>query len=114
MSSYYYRHCRQDDNALRMRLKELAATRVRFGYQRLHVLLKREGWVVNHKKVYRLYSEEGLTVRTKKRKKIASRARNPLQRARQTNEQWSMDVVSDALMSGSRFRVLTIVDHFTR
>jgi len=97
-----------------MRVKELAANRVRFGYRRLHVLLKREGWDVNHKKVYRIYTEEGLTVRTKTRKKIASRARSPLQRVRKTNEQWSMDFVHDRLEDGKGLRLLAVVDNFNR
>jgi transposase InsO family protein len=69
-----------------MRLRELAASRVRFGYRRLTVLLKREGWGVNAKRIYRLYSEEGLTVRTKQRKKAASRQRVPLGLATKPNE----------------------------
>ena len=68
-SSYYYKHRRGNDAALRLRLKELASVRVRFGYQRLHILLKREGWKVTHKKIYRIYTEEDLLVRAKKRKK---------------------------------------------
>ena len=113
-SSYYYRSRKPDDTALRIRLKDLAATRVRFGYRRLHILLKREGWEVNHKKVYRLYTEDGLTVRTKKRKKMASRARNPLKRARCTNEQWSMDFIHDRLEDGKSLRMLAVVDNFNR
>lgn len=114
VSTFYYQSRRPDDGALRLRLKELAAIRVRFGYKRLHTLLKREGWEVNQKKVYRLYTEEGLTVRTKKRKKIASRARNPLKRASRTNEQWSMDFVHDRFETGKTLRVLGVVDNFSR
>lgn len=113
-SSYYYRSRRKDDVALRMKLKELATVRVRFGYRRLHVLLRREGWVVNHKKVYRLYTEEGLTVRRKRRRKAASRARVPLEPARRENEQWSMDFVSDRLESGRLLRILSVIDNFSR
>jgi len=113
-SSYYYKHRRRSDAALRMRLKELAAVRVRFGYRRLYVLLRREGWVVNHKKLYRLYTEEGLTVRTKKRKKFASRTRTPLKRVLKTNEQWSMDFVHDRMEDGRSLRVLCVVDNFNR
>ena len=77
-SSVRYESHRDPQEPLRMRLRELAAVRVRFGYRRLTVLLKREGWPVNAKRIYRLYTEEGLTVRTKQRKKAASRPRVPL------------------------------------
>lgn len=97
-----------------MRLRELAASRVRFGYRRLTVLLKREGWAVNAKRIYRLYTEEGLTVRTKQRKKAASRQRVPQGLATAPNQRWSMDFVSDRLVDGRWFRVLTVVDQFTR
>ena len=97
-----------------MRLRELAATRVRFGYRRLTVLLKREGWRVNAKRIYRLYSEEGLTVRTKYRKKTASRSRVAQGLATAPNQRWSMDFVSDRFVDDRWFRVLTVVDQFTR
>ena len=97
-----------------MRLRELAASRVRFGYRRLTVLLKREGWAVNAKRIYRLYTEEGLTVRTKQRKKAASRQRVPLGLATKPNQRWCMDFVSDRFVDGRWFRVLTVVDQFTR
>lgn len=113
-SSYYYRPHRADDRALRLRMKELAAVRVRFGYRRLHVLLQREGWCVNHKRVYRLYGEENLAVRTKKRKKIASVGRTPQGPAQRLNEQWSMDFVQDRTEDGRSLRVLTVVDNFSR
>lgn len=97
-----------------MRLKELAANRVRFGYRRLTILLKREGWRVNAKRIYRLYSEEGLTVRTKYRRKAASRSRVPQAVATAPNQRWSMDFVSDRLVDDRWFRVLTVVDQCTR
>jgi putative transposase len=97
-----------------MRIRELAAVRVSYGYRRLHVLLRREGWKVNHKLVYRIYREEGLEVRTKKRRKRASALRVVLPAATSPNERWSMDFVSDSLHDGRRFRVLTLVDHFSR
>lgn len=99
---------------LRRRLRELAAARQRFGYRRLWVLLRREGWKVNHKKIYRLYCEEGLAVRTKKRHKRASHLRLVLPPAEAPNERWSMDFVTDRLENGRQFRVLTVVDHFSR
>lgn len=97
-----------------MRLRELAAIRVRFGYRRLTVLLRREGWHVNAKRVYRLYREEGLQVRTKTRAKRASHVRVPLPAAAGANQRWSMDFVSDRLANGLWFRILTILDQFTK
>jgi putative transposase len=97
-----------------MRLKELAAVRVRFGYLRLWALLRREGWQVNKKRVYRLYRMEGLEVRTKKRRKIASQVRVPLATATAPNQRWAMDFVSDRLQDGTPFRVLTVIDQFSR
>ncbi len=113
-TTYYYRNRRQDNAALRLRVKELAAVRIRFGYRRLPVLLRREGWAVNHRRVYRIYREEGLIVRTKKRKKIASRARSPLKKTERINQQWSRDFVADRLEDGRMLRVLTVVDNFSR
>lgn len=113
--STMYHHSRRDpQHALKMRLRELAASRVRFGYRRLTVMLRREGWKVNAKRIYRLYREDGLAVRTKVRKKIARRARGPALRATRPNEKWSMDFVAARLINGRWFRVLTVVDQFTR
>jgi len=78
------------------------------------ILLRREGWHVNAKRVYRLYREEGLTVRVKRRRKLASHARVRPPAARRVNERWSMDFVADSLSDGRRIRVLTIIDSFTR
>jgi len=78
------------------------------------VLLKREGWAVNHKRVYRLYQEEGLAVRSTKRRKRASHVRVSVPAAKGPNEHWSMDFMADELVSGQRFRILTLVDNFTR
>ena len=97
-----------------MRLRELAASRVRFGYRRLTVILRREGWRVNPKRIYRLYTEDGLTVRTKVRKKLARRARVPTPTATRPNAKWSMDFLSAKLLDGRWFRVLTVIDQFTR
>jgi len=113
-SSFYYKGKPRDEDALRLRMNELAAKRVRFGYRRIHVLLCRDGWEINHKRVYRIYSEEGLAVRTKQRKKLANRPRVPLKASIQPNEQWSMDFVMDRTEDGRHFRVLTVVDNFTR
>jgi putative transposase len=103
-----------DQTALRLRLRDLAATRVRYGYRRLHILLRREGWHVNHKRVYRLYREEGLGIRVKRRKKLASISRVLPSPATQPFERWSLDFLSDSLADGRRFRILTIVDNVSR
>jgi transposase InsO family protein len=113
-SSYYYRSRRKEHVALKMRLRDLAMVRVRFGYPRLTVLLKREGWPVGKKLVYRLYRELGLQMRTRKRRKLVSAQRAPAQRATKRNEKWSMDFIADRLEGGRRFRVLTVIDQFTR
>lgn len=113
-STFYYASHRQDDRALRMRLRDLAAARPRFGYRRLYVLLRREGWQVNHKRIYRLYGEEGLSVRTKYRRKRASHCRVTPVMPFAPNQRWSMDFVADTLDDGRRFRALTVVDLFTR
>jgi putative transposase len=97
-----------------MRWRELAASRVRFGYRRLTVLLRRDGWRVNAKRIYRLYTEEGLTVRTKHRTKAACRHRVPQAVATAPNQRWSMDFMSARVADGQWFRILTVVDQFTR
>ena len=97
-----------------MRLRELAGSRVRYGYRRLTVLLRREGRAVNTKRVYRLYREEGLQVRTTKWAKRAARVRVPLMGATRQNQRWSMDFVSDRLADGRWFRILTVVDQYSR
>jgi putative transposase len=96
------------------KLKAHAAKRPRFGYRRLHLLLVREGEQVNHKKVYRLYKQEGLSVRTKKRKRMVAVPREVLPPPTRPRERWSMDFLSDVTMNGRRFRVFAIVDDFTR
>jgi putative transposase len=113
-STHRYTSQAKDQSGLRQRLRELAATHVRYGYRRLTVLLRREGWPVNAKRVYRLYREEGLIVRTKQRKKIARRQRVPQPLAVRRNQCWSMDFVTDKLSDGRAFRILTVVDQFTR
>lgn len=100
--------------ALRQRLRELASVRVRFGYRRLTILLRREGWHVNAKRVYRLYTQEGLAVRTKVRKKIARRRPIVVEVAGAPNQRWSMDFVASRLEDGKLFRILTILDQYTR
>ena len=109
-----YRRVGSETPELRKRPRTLAAERRRFGYRRLWVLLRREGFGVNHKRVYRLYREEGLSVRRRKRKRMAGIARVPTMEPERPNQRWSMDFVSDALASGRRIRVLTVIDDFTR
>ena len=110
-----YRSAKQRSDAqLQSRLRELAAKRKRFGYRRLHVLLRREGYVVNHKKVYRLYREADLAVRQRKRRRGLAVARQPLQLPQYANQIWSMDFVMDSLANGRRLKNLTIVDDLTR
>jgi putative transposase len=112
--SLRYQHRRDPQEALRMRLRDLAASRVRYGYRRLTVLLKREGWKVNAKRIYRLYTEEGLIVRTKRRKQRVQRQRVAQGSAVRPNQKWSMDFVAQRLADGRWIRVLTVVDQFTR
>lgn len=113
-SSFRYR-AQPDGNAgLRARLKELAEQRRRFGYRRLHVLLRREGWTVNHKRVQRLYGEERLSLRGRHRKRLRSSVRLLLSQAVRPHQHWSMDFVHDRTLDGRRFRVLTIIDQFSR
>jgi len=113
-SSFRYRHHGDEQMPLRIRLKELAAARPRFGYLRLHILLLREGWQINRKRVYRLYRMECLELRHKKPKKRISSLRVAHSAPRTPNECWSMDFVSDCLHDGRRFRALTIVDNVSR
>ncbi len=113
-SSCRYAVRRQEPAGLRDRLRELAQERRRFGYRRLTVLLRREGWSVNHKRVYRLYREEGLGVRRRKRKRMGAVERQPLAIPTQPNQRWSMDFITDALSEGRKFRSLNIVDDFNR
>ncbi len=114
-SSQRYRSRRDPQTALRMRLKELAAARVRYGYRRLHVLLRREGWIVNAKRVYRLYAEAGLSIRAKTpRRKRASAYRSGRPGIAGPNDCWAMDFMSDALFDGRSFRILTVVDCHSR
>ena len=113
-STARYQSVRPRDEAVRGRLRELAYQYRRYGYQRLHILLRREGFTLNHKKTYRLYREEQLLVRQRKRRRRAATGRMPLPLPTQRNQRWSLDFVSDQLMDGRRFRCLTVVDDCTR
>lgn len=114
-ATYRYQSQRLDqDQALIERIQSLAYERKRFGYRRIHQLLIREGVQVNHKKVYRLYSAEGLAVRKRAKRSRASVDRQPLQLPTEANHTWSMDFVMDALVNGRRLKCLTIVDDYTK
>jgi putative transposase len=114
-STYHYRSKRAGQAPLSKRIKEIAETRVRYGYRRIHVLLRREGWVVNHKRVRRHYTEEGLQLRNKSpKRRVKAKLRDDRRTATAPNEVWAMDFVHDQLFDGRRIRVLTIIDTFTR
>ena len=113
-STFQYHKKTGADADLRERLKTVAGERRRFGYRRLGILLQREGLAVNHKKLFRLYREEGLAVRQRRGRKRALGTRKPGIVPRRANERWSLDFVSDSLAEGRRFRALCIVDDFSR
>jgi putative transposase len=113
-TAFQYRARRPDDAGVRERLRELANERRRFGYRRLAVMLKRDGRRMNLKKVYRLYKEERLTVRKRGGRKRALGTRAPMTMPQDANQRWSIDFVQDALDDGRRFRILNVVDDFTR
>ena len=113
-ASVRYQALRSEDGALRERLKALAQERRRFGYRRLHVLLRREGHVVNKKRVQRLYREERLTVRRRGGRKRAIGTRRPIAVPLAANQRWSLDFIHDQLSDSRRFRILAVVDDCTR
>ena len=112
--SYRYRAHRPAEGELRARRRSLAAERRRFGYRRLTVRLRREGWAVNPKRIYRRYRAEGLAVRPRKRKRLAATARAPRRRPTQADQLWTLDFTQDALASGRKFRTLNLMDGYTR
>jgi putative transposase len=112
--TYRYAPRRPDDAEIRARLRVLASERRRFGYRRLHLLLRREGVALNHKKLFRLYREERLAVRRRGGRKRALGTRAPMPMPQAPNQRWSLDFVSDVLADGRRFRALVVVDDFTR
>lgn len=110
---YHYRSCR-DDRALTQRIREIAETRIRYGVQRIHILLRREGWLVNHKKTHRIYCLEGLNLRSKRpRRHVTARHRRIRPAVTAVDQCWSMDFVADNLFNGRRIRALTVVDNFS-
>ena len=112
--TYRYASKRTSDADLRATLRELASQRRRFGYRRLGLLLARQGVRINHKKLYRLYREERLSVRKRGGRKPALGTRAPMAIPQDRNLRWSLDFVMDTLANGRRFRILTLVDDFTR
>lgn len=113
-SSIRYKGRRADDPKLRSRLREIAMQRRRFGSPRLTVMLRREGFKINHKRVERIYAEEGLQVRKRKKRRQTAAPRVVIPAPTKPNERWSMDFVSDALYDGRKFRCLTVVDDLSR
>ena len=113
-STYYQKSVKDPLLELRMRLRELAMARPRFGYRRLTVLLQREGWRVGRHRILRLYQLEELGIRTKRRRRCVAQARAPLDAPTRRNERWCIDFVTDTLANGDRFRALTVLDMFSR
>jgi putative transposase len=114
-SSLHYKHRKREDSPVRHRIREIAETRVRYGFWRIHILLRREGWQDNHKRVYRIYKEEGLNLRSKRPRRHKSAAHR-LDRPQlyEPYQCCSMDFVADQLFDGRKFRALTLVDNFSR
>ncbi len=114
-SGWYYKAHRRPDGPLRQRIKEIAAVRVRYGLWRIFMVLRREGWKDGANRVYRIYKEEGLNLRSKRPRRNKAAAHR-LERVENNslNQCWSMDFVSDNLFNGNRFRCLTVVDNFSR
>ena len=110
-----YESIRENQEPLRARIREISQTKVRYGYERIHIELQREGWKVNRKRVYRLYVEEGLSLRYKRPKRhVSAIHRKPREAITNLNEVWGMDFVSDELFNGRRIRALPIIDLFSR
>ena len=113
-SSLTYVPKARDCSAIRMRIREITSSRIHYGCERVFVVLRREGWRDNHKRVHRLYKAEGLSLlHCRPRRSRSARRRQPRMEAFAANDLWGMDFVSDALFDGRRFRALTIVDHYT-
>ncbi len=114
-SSYHYKSRRPGQAALELRIKEICQTRVRYGYRRVHVLLRREGWRRGQNKTRRIYRELGLQLRNKTpKRRVKAKLRDDRRPATRSNETWAMDFVHDQLATGRKLRVLTIVDTYSR
>lgn len=113
--TYRYKSRRPGQAALEQRIREICQTRVRFGYRRVHVLLRREGWEINAKKTYRIYKELGMQLRNKTpKRRVKAKLRKDRAEATRPNDVWAMDFVHDQLATGRKIRVLTVVDTFSR
>jgi putative transposase len=113
--TYRYKFRRPDQAAIEQRIKEICQTRVRFGYRRVHVLLRREGWDLNAKKTYRIYKELGMQLRNKTpKRRVKAKLREDRKDAVAPNDVWAMDFVHDQLATGRKIRILTVVDTFSR
>lgn len=114
-SYFYYKPHPREDRPERARIREIAETRVRYGMWRVHTLMRREGWLINHKKTHRIYCEEGLNLRRKRpRRSVSAAHRMERIEVSRINECWSMDFVADNLFNGRRIRALTVVDNLSR
>ena len=114
-SLYVYKSKRGEQAELKLRIKDICQTRVRYGYRRVHVLLKRDGWPVNPKRIYRLYKEMGLQLRNKvPKRRVKAKLRADRTDATHSNHVWAMDFVHDQLATGRKIRILTVVDTFSR
>ena len=114
-STYHYKARRRDQAGIEARIKDICATRVRYGYRRVHVLLRREGWEINQKRTRRIYSELGMQLRNKTpKRRVKAKLREDRQEAVGPNDVWAMDFVHDQLATGTKLRVLTVVDTFSR
>lgn len=114
-SVYYYQSYKDEQAALRVRIKEIAYSLVHYGYRRIHILLQREGYQISVRRVYRLYGEEGLQMRRRRpKRRVQAKVREDRIVPQHANQVWSMDFVSDALFTGEKLKILTIVDAFTK
>jgi len=114
-ATYQYRARRDPQAFLRKKIRQIAETRTRYGYRRIYVLLRREGWSVNHKRVYRLYRAEGLAIRQKPpKRRVAAKIRGDREEAHAPNICWAMDFVHDQLVDGRRFKILTVMDTYSK
>ncbi|MEQ9815472.1 MAG: IS3 family transposase [Azospirillaceae bacterium] len=113
--TYRYKSRRPGQAAVEQRIREICQTRVRFGYRRVHVLLRREGWAINQKKTYRIYREMGMQLRNKTpKRRVKAKLRDDRQLAVGPNDVWAMDFVHDQLATGRKLRVLTVIDTWSR
>jgi putative transposase len=114
-STYHYKARRRDQAGIEARIRDICQTRVRYGYRRVHVLLQREGWLINHKRTRRIYSELGMQLRNKTpKRRVKAKLRDDRQEAVGPNDVWAMDFVHDQLAAGTKIRILTVVDTFSR